>query len=105
VFHKTITVEVHNQLTQFATELLPALKSASMIKHWAGLRPATENGVPYIGRHPEIHNLSLNAGHFRNGLTMSPASAQLLVDLVLNRPPVVNPTPYQFFRPLPEKFL
>jgi glycine oxidase len=105
VFHKTLTVEAHDQLTKFATELLPALKTAPMIKHWAGLRPGTEDGVPYIGRHPEISNLSLNAGHFRNGLTMSPASAQLLVDLVLNRPPIVNPEPYQFFKHLPKKNL
>ena len=103
VFHKTLTIEAHDQLTKFATKLLPALKTAPMIKHWAGLRPATENGVPYIGRHPEIHNLSLNAGHFRNGLTMSPASAQLLVDLILNRLPVVNPEPYQFFKHLPKR--
>ena len=100
IFHKEITVEAHEQLSKFATTLLPALKNAPMIKHWAGLRPATEDGVPYIGRHPEIHNLSLNAGHFRNGLTMAPTSAQLLVDLVLKRPPVVDPAPYQFFRHL-----
>ncbi len=105
VFHKEITIEAHEKLTKFAIELLPALKTAPMIKHWAGLRPATEDGVPYIGRHPEIHNLSLNAGHFRNGLTMSPASAQLLVDLVLNRPLIVKPEPYQFFRHLPNKSL
>jgi glycine oxidase len=103
VFNKTITVDAHNQLFEFATTLLPALKNVPMIKHWAGLRPATENGVPYIGRHPEIHNLNLNAGHFRNGLTMAPASAQLLADLILNRAPVVNPEPYQFFKHLPKK--
>lgn len=104
-FHKTITVDAHVQLLEFATTLLPTLKTASVISHWAGLRPATENGVPYIGRHPEVSNLSLNSGHFRNGLTMAPASAQLLVDLVLNRPPVVNPEPYQFFKHLPKKSL
>jgi glycine oxidase len=94
-FNKEITVEAHKQLFEFSTELLPALKTATLLKQWAGLRPATENGVPYIGRHSEIHNLSLNAGHFRNGLNMSPASAQLLADLILNRSPVVNPAPYQ----------
>ncbi len=100
VFHKTLTIEAHEQITHFATTLLPDLNNAPMIKHWAGLRPATDDGVPYIGRHPEIHNFSLNAGHFRNGLTMAPASARLLVDLVLNRPPVVNPEPYQFVKHL-----
>lgn len=99
-FHKDLTVEAHEKLIRFATHLLPLLKQAPMIKHWAGLRPATDDGVPYIGRHPEISNLSLNAGHFRNGLTMAPTSARLLADLILNRPPVVNPEPYQFFKHL-----
>ena len=100
IFHKEITIDAHEQLLAFATTLLPVLKNVPMIKHWAGVRPATDDGVPYIGRHPEIQNLSLNAGHFRNGLTMAPTSAQLLVDLVLNRPPVVCPEPYQFFKHL-----
>jgi glycine oxidase len=95
-FRKSTTIEACTKLTEFAIELLPALKCYPMIKHWAGLRPGTESGVPYIDKHPEIKNLSVNAGHFRNGLVMSPASAQLLVDLVLNRPTQVPPAPYQF---------
>ncbi|MDD5755079.1 MAG: FAD-dependent oxidoreductase, partial [Methylococcales bacterium] len=47
VFHKTITVDAHNLLFEFATALLPALKTAPLLKHWAGLRPATDDGVPY----------------------------------------------------------
>ena len=103
IFNKNLTMEAHDQLSHFALTLLPVLKNVPMIKHWAGLRPATTDGVPYIGRHPEIKNLSLNVGHFRNGLNMSPTSAQLLVDLILNRPSVVNPEPYQFFRHLPKR--
>ena len=100
VFHKDLTLEAKKKLLQFATSVCPLLKQSSIIKHWAGLRPATDNGVPYIGRHPDVANLSLNAGHFRNGLNMAPASAQLLVDLLLNRLPVVNPKPYQFLKHL-----
>lgn len=100
IFHKELTVEAYENLMCFATTLLPTLKNSPMLKQWAGLRPATDDGVPYIGRHPEIQNLSLNAGHFRNGLTMAPASAQLVVDLILNRPPLVDPNSYQFFKHL-----
>jgi glycine oxidase len=103
IFHKDLTLEAHEKLFYFATNLMPFLKQAPMIKHWAGLRPATDDGVPYIGRHPEITNLSLNAGHFRNGLNMAPASAQLAVDLILNRLPLLDASPYQFFKHLPKK--
>jgi glycine oxidase len=67
-----------------------------VIAHWAGLRPGTEHGIPYIAQHPTLKNLSINAGHFRNGLTMAPASAPLLVDLLLKRTPKIAPEPYQF---------
>jgi glycine oxidase len=86
------------RLTDFALIFLPAIKKAPLLHHWAGLRPGTEQGIPYIDKHPNITNLSINAGHFRNGLVMGPASAQLMVDLILNRPTAVDPKPYQLNR-------
>jgi glycine oxidase len=97
-FNKTTSTAAYEQLAGFAVDLLPTLNNYPIIKHWAGLRPGTEYGVPYIGRHPDITNLSINAGHFRNGLVMGPASAQLLVDLLLKRPTAVNPVPYRLDR-------
>ena len=98
-FNKTTTAEARNRLNTFALNLLPSLKNFPVVKHWAGLRPGTEHGVPYIDKHPKISNLCINAGHFRNGLVMGPASAQLMVDLVLNRPTAVAPEPYKLTRP------
>ena len=65
-----------------------------MEKHWAGLRPGSSNGIPFIGACPGHDGLYINAGHYRNGVVMGLASAQLLADLVLQRPPCVDPTPY-----------
>jgi glycine oxidase len=95
-FNKTTTAEARNRLQDFALNLLPPLNNFPVITHWAGLRPGTEHGIPYIDKHPEIGNLWINAGHFRNGLAMGPASAQLMADLVLQRTPQVAPEPYQF---------
>jgi len=97
-FNKCTTPAARDQLTEFAIKLLPGLKNAPLIHHWAGLRPGTDHGIPYIDKHHEISNLSINAGHFRNGLVMGPASAQLMVDLILNRPTAVAPEPYQLSR-------
>ncbi|MFA5984653.1 MAG: glycine oxidase ThiO [Methylococcaceae bacterium] len=94
-FDKTPQAETREQLNYFACQLLPALKNYPIIHHWAGLRPGTEHGIPYIGVHPEIENLYINAGHFRYGLVMAPASTRLLVDLMLNRSPLIDPRPYQ----------
>ncbi|MDD5276684.1 MAG: glycine oxidase ThiO [Methylovulum sp.] len=98
-FNKTTTSAAYDKLKTFALNLLPTLNNYPLTHHWAGLRPGTNQGVPYIDNHPDISNLSINAGHFRNGLVMGPASAQLLVDLVLQRPPLINPEPYQLSCP------
>ncbi len=94
-FNKTTTCEARDRLTAFALALLPSLKNFPVINHWAGLRPGTEHGIPYIDKHPVVGNLYINAGHFRNGLAMGPGSAQLLVDLVLERPTSVASAPYK----------
>ncbi len=94
-FDKSLNSQTHSELSQFATRILPDLASFPVVKHWAGLRPGTDLGIPYIARHPEISNLSVNAGHFRNGLTMAPAAAQLTLDLILKRKTAIALQPYQ----------
>lgn len=90
------TERVRDELLRVARERVPALADARVEHQWAGLRPATEHGVPYIGAHPEIQGLFVNAGHYRNGLVLAPASARLLTDLLLKRPPILDPEPYGF---------
>lgn len=98
-FDKRPTSEGKHQLLAFAHRLVPALSQCSQIGHWAGLRPGSPKGIPYIGRAPLVSNLYFNCGHFRNGLAMGPAAARLVVDLILNRPPVLSPEPYALTRP------
>jgi glycine oxidase len=97
-FEKITTDAAKQQLYNFATHCLPTLKDYPVCQHWAGLRPGTPDGIPYIGLHPEIKNLSINAGHFRNGLAMGPASAQLLADLILQRPTALDTAAYALSR-------
>ncbi|BBL71794.1 glycine oxidase ThiO [Methylogaea oryzae] len=93
-FDKSLTDAALAELQAFALDILPALADCPIERQWAGLRPGTASGVPYIGVHPEISNLYFNCGHFRNGLVMGPASARLLADLLLGREPIVPPQPY-----------
>jgi glycine oxidase len=93
-FNKNTTKQAKEELYHYATELYPVLRQARIENHWAGLRPGSPNGVPYIGPHPQVEGLFVNAGHFRNGLVTGPASARLLCDLVLGREPILPPEPY-----------
>jgi D-amino-acid dehydrogenase len=50
---------------------------------WAGLRPATPDGLPLLGAHPSLPGVYLATGHGMLGVTLAPASAALLAPLVL----------------------
>jgi len=93
-FDKAPTEDALESLKATAVELLPALANAEVVKHWAGLRPGSPDGVPYIGAVSGFDGLWLNCGHFRNGLVLAPASCQLLADLMLGRKPSIDPAPY-----------
>jgi D-amino-acid dehydrogenase len=54
--------------------LFPGACDLSNPSTWAGLRPATPNSIPIIGRR-KFQNLFLNAGHGALGLTLAAGSA------------------------------
>ncbi|MGG5291310.1 glycine oxidase ThiO [Pseudomonas shirazensis] len=93
-YDKTPTEQALESLKASAVELLPGLADATPVAHWAGLRPGSPEGVPYIGPVPGHAGLWLNCGHYRNGLVLAPASCQLFVDLLTGNPPIIDPTPY-----------
>jgi len=95
-FDKTLTEQGQRQLQSAAESIVPALADVPIVNHWAGLRPGSPDGIPYIGRHAQVEGLFISVGHFRNGVAMGPASARLLVDLMLGREPIVDPTPYRW---------
>lgn len=93
-FDKTPTDQALASLRASAETLLPALRDAEVVGHWAGLRPGSPEGIPFIGEVPEHPGLWLNCGHYRNGLVLAPASCRLLADLMLGREPIIDPAPY-----------
>ncbi|AOA59065.1 NAD(P)/FAD-dependent oxidoreductase [Acinetobacter larvae] len=78
--------------------MVPELAHFPIIKQWAGLRPGSPDGIPYIGAMPEIDNLWANFGHYRNGLCMGPAAARLLRQLLLAQQPFIDPSAYSTTR-------
>lgn len=97
-FDKSTTKAALMELRQLAQELFPCLASAELENHWSGLRPESPKGIPYICQVPGIEGLFLNAGHFRNGVVLGPASVRLLGDLIFGREPVLNLCDYSFER-------
>jgi glycine oxidase len=69
-------------LLERATQLVPQMKDAAWERVWAGIRPQTGDGFPYLGEHPSWKGLFVAAGHFRNGILLSPITGKLVADLL-----------------------
>ncbi len=93
-FDKQISVKAYKRLQTEAWRMIPGLADHPVKHHWAGLRPGSPTGVPYIGEHPRIRGLFVNTGHFRNGVVTGLASARLLIDMIVGRESIVISEPY-----------
>lgn len=81
-FDKRTTEEMLDDLKAWAFEVMPALAGVEVERTWAGLRPATVDGFPYIGKVPGWENAFVATGHFRHGLHWSTGTAALVLDLL-----------------------
>jgi glycine oxidase len=97
-FDKSTTPGAREELAQFACSLFPLLREEQIEQQWAGLRPGSPSGIPYICPVPNITGLYLNTGHYRNGVVLGLASARLLADMMVARTPILDPTPYGLVR-------
>jgi D-hydroxyproline dehydrogenase subunit beta len=82
------------RMVQRAVSFLPSLGDLSAIRTWTGFRPATPDHRPFIGAWPDTPGLWIAAGHEGLGITMALGTGRLLTDLILDRPPAIDPTPY-----------
>jgi glycine oxidase len=94
-FDKSTTAEARASLLCRARELFPQWKHIEPIQHWAGFRPGSPDNIPTVGRHPYLTNLYANSGHFRYGVTMSLASAEVLLNEIEGE---VQPFPVEAYR-------
>lgn len=81
-------------LTQHAQSLLSELTENRLLKTWAGLRPGTFDGFPYIGALSQSSNLFVAAGHFKAGLHLSPGTAEVIADLIEQKTPSIDLRPF-----------
>ena len=75
-------------LLRIARATMPQAADYDQADPWAGLRPATPNSAPILGR-TQHANLWLNVGHGPLGFTFSCGSASVLADLMRGRAPTI----------------
>ena len=100
-FDERATAGGVSALLQAACGLLPEAADATFVEARAGLRPATPDGLPIIGRSHEHPALVYATGHYRNGILLAPLTGELVTELLVSgRPPelMVPFTPDRFDR-------
>ena len=78
-FDKTEDAAAIANLTAQARRLLPALSDAPVVETWTGLRPRVGKGVPVLQRVRD--DLIIATGHFRNGILLTPITADAVAEL------------------------
>lgn len=79
---RDVTVEGIQKLLASAANWVPGIQQAQFIRAWAGVRPSTPDGLPYLGACKSIPGLYTAFGHYRNGILLSAITGSLTADLM-----------------------
>ena len=83
-FDEQATVAGVRDLLDAACEAVPHAWTAGFLGARVGLRPATPDGLPIVGASRAVANLMYATGHYRNGILLSPLTAKLVADAMLD---------------------
>ena len=81
-------------LRAWAESIADDLGPENYVRSWAGLRPGTYDGFPYLGRLADFNNAIIATGHFKAGLQTSAGTAKVIADLVEHKTPEIDLTPF-----------
>ena len=81
-YEKAVTAGGLLKVLQTATSLSPALAEAPVLSTWAGLRPASRDGLPLLGRAKT--GVWVASGHFRNGVLLAAVSGERLAAAIVD---------------------
>jgi glycine/D-amino acid oxidase-like deaminating enzyme len=73
-----------------AIDLFPCLAQMNIVRAWAGMRPASPDGLPLIGAHPARAGVWLACGHEGLGVTTAFGTARLLAEQILGQAPSMS---------------
>jgi glycine/D-amino acid oxidase-like deaminating enzyme len=85
-FDKRTDAKTIQRLHQAAANLAPELGQARRLEAWAGLRPGTPDNLPILGA-TSLPGYFVAAGHFRDGILLTPITALLMTKLVRGAKP------------------
>ena len=85
-FDTTVTAGATRELLDDAARIVPGVDELELSEAVAGLRPTTPDNAPAIGRH-HLDNLLVATGHHRNGVLLTPITAETVTALLTGEQP------------------
>lgn len=99
-FDASTTIVAVNDLRARGAGILPTIADAQMHKGLVGVRPATPDRLPMIGRVPGVDDIFIAGGHGRNGVLLTPITAKMIRDLIVDgAQPPASVEPGRFSNP------
>src|SRR5579871_633717 len=92
-FDKRTDPAVIQRLYRSAVAWVPELAQARILEDWAGLRPATPDGLPILGQ-TGIPNYFVATGHYRDGILLAPVTAAAMAEVINGSPPAFDLTAF-----------
>ena len=86
---RAVSVRRTQAIAAAAAQYFPALRAQDIaqVRPWAGLRPCSPDGLPYIGRFARYSNLCVAAGHAMLGISLAPLTGQLVAQVLAGERP------------------
>ena len=97
-FDLTVQWDFLEQISPVAARRLPALADAPIAHAWAGLYEVTPDANPIIGAARDLPGFFLINGFSGHGFQHSPAAGRILADLIVERAPGMDLTPFALER-------
>ena len=82
-FDPVVTTDGIARLTRTAAEIVPEFGTVAPVRSWAGLRPISADLHPILGPDPDEPRLLYATGHSRNGILMTPLTADCIAALLV----------------------
>ncbi len=86
---RSVSLKRTQAIAAAAARYFPALRAQDIaqVRPWAGLRPCSPDGLPYIGRFARYSNLCVAAGHAMLGISLAPITGQLVAQVLAGERP------------------
>lgn len=95
-YDKRVTAAGIQSIVTSALEISPSIAALPLTSSWAGLRPRAADGLPVLGPCAEIAGVFFATGHYRNGILLTPVTAELLARAIVDEE--ISP-PLKIFSP------